>query len=82
MKDEFEKKHSEFTHLNEKSAELTALNVAHGEDSVVSINSRWLDVHERFQYLQKGTKEKILPESKYVSVSYYLIEILLVYYFL
>ncbi|XP_049782226.1 dystrophin, isoforms A/C/F/G/H-like, partial [Schistocerca cancellata] len=66
VKAAFDKKHLEFSRLNDMSNELTKLNVGHGEGTVAKINDTWTDIQEKFCQLHKGSKEKekVLPESK------------------
>jgi hypothetical protein len=54
--------------LNEKCTELERLQIGREdtEDTVAMINDKWQDVHGQFQHFQKGSKEKIVPDSKMV----------------
>ncbi|GLH12298.1 Spectrin alpha chain, partial [Gryllus bimaculatus] len=66
LQEEFEQKQKEFSELAEQSAELAALNVRHGEASVHDIQTRWQDVHDRFQHFKKEglDKTKVVPDTK------------------
>ncbi|XP_069695333.1 dystrophin, isoforms A/C/F/G/H isoform X7 [Periplaneta americana] len=66
FQEEFEKKEKEIASLNEKCNELERLRVGRDdtEETVAAINEKWQDVHGQFQHFQKGSKEKIVPDSK------------------
>lgn len=69
LQEEFEKKEKEIASLNEKCTELERLQVGREdtEDTAALINEKWQDVCVQFQHFQKGSKEKIVPDSKMVS---------------
>jgi hypothetical protein len=54
--------------LNEKCTELERLKIGHEdtENTAALINEKWQDVRGQFQHFQKGSKEKIVPDSKMV----------------
>ncbi|XP_033609096.1 dystrophin, isoforms A/C/F/G/H isoform X6 [Cryptotermes secundus] len=66
FQEEFEKKEKEIASLNEKCTELERLQIGHEdtEDTAALINEKWQDVRGQFQHFQKGSKEKIVPDSK------------------
>ncbi|PSN31166.1 hypothetical protein C0J52_25768 [Blattella germanica] len=66
FQEEFEKKENEIQSLNQKCVELEKLQVGRGdtEETVASINDRWRDVQGQFQHFQKGSKDKIVTDSK------------------
>jgi hypothetical protein len=54
--------------LNEKCTELERLQIGREdtEDTAALINEKWQDVCGQFQHFQKGSKEKMVPDSKMV----------------
>lgn len=54
--------------MNEKCTELERLQIGREdtEDTAALINEKWQDVRGQFQHFQKGSKEKIVPDSKMV----------------
>jgi flagellar motility protein MotE (MotC chaperone) len=68
FQEEFEQKEKEIASLNEKFKELETLHISCGdtEDTVAVINRKWQDVCGQFQHFQKGSKQKVVPDSKMV----------------
>jgi hypothetical protein len=56
--------------LNEKCTELERLQIGREdtENTAALINEKWKDVRGQFQHFQKGSKEKIVPDSKMVCI--------------